>query len=126
MAATATATVTAAVSPPTAAPDLAFHTPADNIVLKELYQDIDEVQRTGKHRSAQEHHASLCRLDNLNDPQHVEFQPTVFSSWDFNLRCCLPIPHHLVLLYFSTKCDISLLQFPLLAWHNARGYASMV
>lgn len=84
MATTATATVTAAVSPsPT--PDDAFFTPADKIVLEELYHDIDEVRRMGKEQPSEESRESIHLLNNLNNPKHPNFQPSVFSSWDFTL-----------------------------------------
>jgi hypothetical protein len=67
-------------------PDTAFFTPADHIVLEELFRDIDEVRSTGVHKSPEEDRSSLNLLASLNDAKHPDFQPTVFSSWDYNLK----------------------------------------
>lgn len=66
-------------------PDKAFFTPSDNIVLEELYKDIEDV-KSGTHASTiLEDRSSLTLLENLNDTQHSDFQPTIFSTWDHNL-----------------------------------------
>jgi hypothetical protein len=83
MAPTQTATVATVL---TQGPDVAFFTPADNTVLNELYQDIQEVKRTGRKKPSQQNRASLNYLENLSNPKHADFQPSVFSSWDFTLR----------------------------------------
>lgn len=64
-------------------PDEAFFTPADNIVLEELFKDI-EIVESGAHASFGDR-SSLKLLENMNDAKHPDFQPTIFSTWDFNL-----------------------------------------
>lgn len=85
MAKTTTATVTDAVAQSSPCPDVAFFTPADNIVLEELYRDIGEAQRTGKKHPALDSQEALRRLDALNNPRDAEFQPTVFCDRDVSL-----------------------------------------
>ncbi|KAG4437942.1 hypothetical protein IFR05_006566 [Cadophora sp. M221] len=65
-------------------PDAAFFTAADDIVLGELYKDIKDV-KAGSQPSTTEDRPSLKLLENLSDTKHPDFQPTVFSTWDYNL-----------------------------------------
>ncbi len=68
-------------------PDIAFFTPADEVVLEELYKDINGCKSTETYAiSLNSHRASLNRLSTLNNPNSEHFQPTVFSSWDHNLK----------------------------------------
>ena len=58
----------------------AAYTPADRIVLKELFQDIEKVMNPGS--SLQRGPDALDLLTSLNDRKSVDFQPTVFVTWD--------------------------------------------
>lgn len=66
-------------------PDKAFFTPADNIVLGELYKDIEDVKSGEAHASTTVDDGSLKLLENISDAKHSDFQPTIFSTWDYNL-----------------------------------------
>lgn len=83
MAPTETATVTEIQNQ---GPDIAFFTTADNIVLEELYQDIEATKQNEQEHSTREDQAALSHLNNLCDAKHPDFQPTVFASWDYTLR----------------------------------------
>ncbi|PBP25263.1 fatty acid desaturase [Diplocarpon rosae] len=59
-------------------------TPADHIVLEELFSDINHVQ-AGSQPALAEDRAALKQLDNMCDSTHPDFQPSVFVTWDYNL-----------------------------------------
>ncbi|EKD17679.1 uncharacterized protein L3040_003561 [Drepanopeziza brunnea f. sp. 'multigermtubi'] len=63
-------------------PDEAFFTPADAIVLDQLYRDIQDV-KAGAQAAVEEHRSSLSQLENMNNTKHPDFQPTAFASWDY-------------------------------------------
>jgi hypothetical protein len=63
-------------------PDEEFYTVADNVVLEELFDDINSA---GTSNSTSLNRPSLKQLSELNDPKSENFQPTVFVSWDYNL-----------------------------------------
>ena len=65
-------------------PDEAFFTPSDNIVLEELFKDIKDV-KSGAKPTLGDDRPSLKLLDNMSDTKHPDFQPTIFSTWDYNL-----------------------------------------
>ncbi|KAH7412647.1 phosphoinositide 3-kinase regulatory subunit 4 [Cadophora sp. MPI-SDFR-AT-0126] len=65
-------------------PDEAFFTLSDNIVLEELFSDIKDV-KGGAKPSLGDDRPSLKLLDNMSDTKHPDFQPTIFSTWDYNL-----------------------------------------
>lgn len=65
-------------------PDEAFFTASDNIVLEELYKDIENVKR-GAMASTSEDRASLALLSSMADAKHPDFQPTLFATWDFDM-----------------------------------------
>lgn len=70
------------------APDVASFTPADNVVLEELFQDIKKVRNSGREDdiSLDEKRESLNVLNGINDEKHHDFQPTVFATWDYDLK----------------------------------------
>ncbi|CAG8980833.1 hypothetical protein HYALB_00003762 [Hymenoscyphus albidus] len=72
------------------APDKNFFTPSDKIVLEVLYNDLnnaeDEKARTGKTTTPAQDKSAIKQLENLADPKHQNFQPTIFSSWDHDLN----------------------------------------
>jgi hypothetical protein len=63
-------------------PDLAFFTASDVIVLDELYRDINDAEASKVQESREQPQIALDRLSGLNDPNHLNFQPTVFCTWD--------------------------------------------
>ncbi|KAK0115724.1 hypothetical protein ONS95_000016 [Cadophora gregata] len=65
-------------------PDEAFFTLSDNIVLEELYKDIKDV-KGGAKPSLGEDRPSLKLLESMSNPKDPDFQPTVFSTWDYKL-----------------------------------------
>ncbi|KAK6582532.1 hypothetical protein PZA11_004940 [Diplocarpon coronariae] len=65
-------------------PDENDFTPADHIVLEELFGDINKVQ-AGAQPAREEDRAAVKQLDNMCDSKHPDFQPTVFVTWDYNL-----------------------------------------
>jgi hypothetical protein len=71
------------------APDEAFFTRADNVVLEVLYRDINNFEgkdaRSTKPGDAAADDSALEVLRSINDPKHPNFQPSIFSSWDYNL-----------------------------------------
>lgn len=68
--------------------DTGFFTPADNVILRELFQDVRNVRGTGNQEevSLDEQRESLNVLSNINDEKHPDFQPTIFATWDYNLK----------------------------------------
>lgn len=66
-------------------PEEAFFTPPDNIVLEVLYRDINNAELNGSPNPGPDG-SELELLSSLNDPKHTNFQPTIFSSWDYNLH----------------------------------------
>lgn len=67
-------------------PQPAFYTVSDNVVLKELYDDINESTNKTDKKLAGDDRPSLSLLSNLNDDKHPDFQPTIFSTWDIDLK----------------------------------------
>jgi hypothetical protein len=66
-------------------PDPGFYTTADHVVLEELFDDINRVESNGITKdSKSQSRISLNQLSHLNDAKSENFQPTVFSSWDYN------------------------------------------
>ncbi|TVY56580.1 hypothetical protein LSUE1_G010015 [Lachnellula suecica] len=66
-------------------PDQAFFTASDDIVLAELYRDIyDAEASSNSHLSPEQRQIALDGLENLNDPKHPNFEPTVFCTWDLD------------------------------------------
>ncbi|TAQ88783.1 hypothetical protein B7494_g2889 [Chlorociboria aeruginascens] len=67
-------------------PDIAFYTPADEVVLKALYRDIalqdPSCSNEVKTRS-EEDEKDLEVLAALNDAKSPDFQPTVCVAWDY-------------------------------------------
>ena len=61
-------------------------TPADKILLTDLYRDLDDVKSDEVQRSANEGEKTLKQLANLGNATHLDFQPTVFTSWDVTLN----------------------------------------
>ena len=72
------------------APDEAFFTRADNVVLEVLYRDINDHDTkkltSSKSETVAHDDSALEVLKSINDPKHPNFQPTIFSSWDYNLN----------------------------------------
>src|SRR3954464_409534 len=65
-------------------PDEAFFTLSDKIVLEELFEDIKDV-KSGAKPSLGDDRPSLKLLDKMSDTKHPDFQPTIFSTWDYEL-----------------------------------------
>jgi hypothetical protein len=69
----------------TKTPDEAFFTPADNIVLEDLFEDINREDSDGTHPlTSSQSRRTINLLSELNDAKSEHFQPTVFCSWDYN------------------------------------------
>jgi hypothetical protein len=68
-------------------PDEGFYTAADRVVLEELFDDINKAGTSNAitNDSTTHNRLSLNQLLELNDPKSERFQPTVFTSWDYNL-----------------------------------------
>lgn len=78
-------------------PDDAFFTPADRIVLEVLYRDLNSPSP----QDATPDEAALRLLTSLNNPQHPNFQPTIFASWDLSLQSPRNIPEWFLQRYVS-------------------------
>lgn len=71
----------------TRAPDDAFYTIADKVVLEELFRDINQREGIGGGDEVQvDPQNSIRLLSGLNDPKSNLFQPDVLSTWDFDLK----------------------------------------
>lgn len=67
-------------------PDPGFYTTADNVVLEDLFDDINGVGSNGiTNNPTTRSRLFWNQLSELNDAKSDHFQPTVFCSWDYNL-----------------------------------------
>jgi len=66
-------------------PDPGFYTTADNVVLEDLFDDINRAKSNGStNNSKTQSRLPLNQLSELNDTNSETFQPTVFCAWDYN------------------------------------------
>ncbi|TVY23019.1 hypothetical protein LHYA1_G008706 [Lachnellula hyalina] len=120
------------------APDTAFFTHSDNIVLEVLYRHVNDAETKDdghefdQTRTPARDASALKLLANLNDPKSPHFEQTVFCSWDHEINSFQSLQNiHEKVLWRDVKwartvarhetdvCDIPLLRLPPPPWYFA-------